>query len=79
MLIRVSDNGRGVEPSIESSIFEPFVSAKGKGKGRGLGLYIARQLLDAEGCAIRLMPLRNEHGRMYCFEIDLTGVLFDKR
>jgi signal transduction histidine kinase len=77
--IRVSDNGRGVEPSIESSIFEPFVSAKGKGKGRGLGLYIARQLLEAEGCTIRLMPQRNENGRMYCFEIDLTGVLFDKR
>lgn len=77
--IRVSDNGRGVEPSIETSIFEPFVSAKGKGKGRGLGLYIARQLLEAEGCGIRLMPQRNENGRMYCFEIDLTGVLLDKR
>jgi signal transduction histidine kinase len=76
--IRVSDNGRGVEPAVESSLFEPFVSAKGKGKGRGLGLYIARQLLEAEGCSIRLMPLRNKSGRMYCFEIDLTGVLLDK-
>ena len=52
--LRISDNGRGVDPTIEDSIFEPFVSAKGRGKGRGLGLYIAKQLLESEGCSIRL-------------------------
>jgi signal transduction histidine kinase len=77
--VRVSDNGRGVEPRIEGSLFEPFVSAKAKGIGRGLGLYIVQQLLDAEACKIRLLPQRNEYGRMFTFEIDLTGVLLDKR
>jgi signal transduction histidine kinase len=76
--IRISDNGRGVDPSVEGTLFEPFVTAKGKGKGRGLGLYIVQQLLESEGCSIRLMPLRNIDGRMYMFEIDLTGVLRDK-
>jgi signal transduction histidine kinase len=69
------DNGRGIEPSIEESIFEPFVSAKGRGKGRGLGLYIARQLLESEGCSIRLLGERNQFGRRFRFEINLGGVL----
>jgi len=77
--IRVSDNGRGIEPRVESSLFEPFVSAKAKGIGRGLGLYIVQQLLDAEGCTIRLLPQRNSYDRMFSFEIDLTGALLDKR
>lgn len=38
--VRVSDNGRGIETSIESVIFEPFVTDKGREKGeeRGRGL-----------------------------------------
>jgi signal transduction histidine kinase len=76
--IRIFDNGRGVDPSVEDSLFEPFVSAKGKGKGRGLGLYIVQQLLDSEGCSIRLLPQRNSHGRMFTFEIDLTGALLGR-
>lgn len=77
--ITVSDNGRGVDPSIEDAIFQPFVSAKGKGKGRGLGLYIVEQMLQAEDCSIRLLPERNKYGRMYRFELDMTGALIDKR
>jgi C4-dicarboxylate-specific signal transduction histidine kinase len=77
--IRVSDNGRGVDPSVDETLFEPFVSAKGKGKGRGLGLYIVQQLLDSEACSIHLMPQRNTHGRLFKFEVDLTGALLGKR
>ena len=29
--VRVSDNGRGVDPAVESTLFEPFVSAKSEG------------------------------------------------
>jgi len=71
----VHDNGRGIEPSIEESIFEPFVSAKGRGKGRGLGLYITRQLLESDGCSIRLTTDRNQFGRRFKFEINLGGVV----
>jgi len=73
--IRVRDNGRGVDPLLEDSIFEAFVTAKGKGKGRGLGLYIVQQLLGAEGCAIVLLPDRNKYDRRFIFEIDFSGVL----
>lgn len=78
-LIIVTDNGRGIDPSVEDSIFQPFVSAKGKGKGRGLGLYIVEQMLEAEDCSIQTSPERNRHGRLFRFEIDLTGAISDKR
>jgi signal transduction histidine kinase len=71
--VRFYDNGRGVDPSVETTLFEPFVTAKGRGKGRGLGLFIVQQLLDPEGCAISLLPERNKYNRMHIFEIDFTG------
>jgi len=73
--LRVSDNGRGVDPAYENTLFDPFVSAKDS--GRGLGLFIAQQLLDADSCSIDLLPFRNTHNRRYIFEIDLSGGIHD--
>ncbi len=75
--ITISDNGRGVDPSLQGRIFEPFVTAKKAGEGRGLGLYIVQQLLHAESCDARLLPEENSFGRRYKFDIDLTGVVID--
>jgi len=70
---RITDNGPGINPSIETTLFEPFVSTKGRGKGRGLGLFVVQQLLDSEGCSIILLP--HPTGRPHTFEIDFTGAL----
>jgi signal transduction histidine kinase len=72
------DNGPGIEPTVETTLFDPFVTTKGKGRGRGLGLFIVRQLLDPEGCYISLLPERNQHNRLYKFEIDFSGGLDEK-
>lgn len=69
---RVFDNGRGIENSVESSLFEPFITMKGKNKGRGLGLFIVNQLLDSDGCSIQLLSERNKYARLYKFEVDLN-------
>ena len=69
----VSDNGRGIDPSVESSLFEPFVTTKRD--GRGLGLFIVRELLASEGCAIDLYHERNTAERYYAFELDLSGMI----
>jgi C4-dicarboxylate-specific signal transduction histidine kinase len=66
-----------VDPTIETALFQPFVTTKGKGKGRGLGLFVVQQLLDAEGCAISLLQKRNDKGRRYIFELDFSGALRD--
>lgn len=71
----ISDSGVGISPSVEHYLFQPFVTTKPKGVGRGLGLFIARQLLESSGCAISLLPLRNQYDRRYVFRIDFTGAL----
>jgi len=68
--VLVFDNGTGIDPVVESSLFEPFVTCKRN--GRGLGLFVARQLLESEGCQIRIRPRRNSANRLYQFEIDLS-------
>jgi signal transduction histidine kinase len=73
--IFVSDSGPGIDPTIENSLFEPFVTTKGKGRGRGLGLFVVQQLLRSDGCDIQLMPDRNTKNRLYKFQIDLSGAL----
>jgi signal transduction histidine kinase len=75
--VQVFDNGLGVDAAVAPMLFQPFVTTKPSGAGRGLGLFITRQLLDAEGCRIQLLPDLNEHGRRYIFQVDLTGALHD--
>ena len=73
--VRVTDNGRGVDESVEDTLFEPFVTMKSKGEGRGLGLFVCQQLLDSESCQISLLPDRNDHGRRFTFELDFSGAV----
>lgn len=45
VLIRISDNGSGMEPETQDRIFESFYTTKPAGKGTGLGLSISRQIV----------------------------------
>jgi C4-dicarboxylate-specific signal transduction histidine kinase len=74
-----SDTGPGIRQSIESSIFDPYVSDKPAAEGSGLGLHIASTYLELEGCSIRLDDSRNEIGRRYIFEINLLGAKSQER
>lgn len=69
------DTGPGVRPPMEEVLFDIFTSDKPKGEGHGLGLFIVTQLLESEGCSIRLDEERNNHGRRYKFVIDFSGVI----
>lgn len=73
--LRISDDGSGIDPSVEYTLFEPFISAKKQ--GRGLGLFIVKQLLDSQGCSIGIVPERNARRRLFMFQIDLRGVLHE--
>ncbi len=71
--VMFSDNGRGIDPAVAATLFEPFVTTR-QG-GRGLGLFIVRELLDSEGSTIRLSRSRNSQGRHFEFELDLSGMI----
>jgi signal transduction histidine kinase len=51
--IGVWDNGPGIPPAIQDSIFQPFVSY-GKAEGSGLGLAIAKKMVEDHGGEIYL-------------------------
>lgn len=72
--LRISDNGPGVDRSVEDALFEPFITLKPKKQGRGLGLFIAAQIMESFGGTISLLPNRNSEGRRHIFELDLTSI-----
>jgi signal transduction histidine kinase len=51
--ISVWDNGPGIPPAIQDSVFQPFVSY-GKAEGSGLGLAIAKKIVEDHGGEIYL-------------------------
>jgi signal transduction histidine kinase len=72
----IADSGPGVDPHVEDSLFELFVTGKpAQDPGQGLGLFIIRELLEADGCDIELGPERNPEGRRFRFNVDLSAVL----
>ncbi len=50
--VRISDNGPGIPPNVQSRLFQPFVSEKPK--GTGLGLSIAKRIIDEHGGSLEV-------------------------
>ena len=73
--ILIRDNGPGVEPRVEDTLFDAFITTKPGQEGRGLGLFVVRQLLDSEGASVHLGTHRNLLNRPDTFEVDLGSVL----
>jgi signal transduction histidine kinase len=52
-VVRVSDTGVGIDPSITGRLFEPFFTTKGA-TGTGLGLAVVAEIVDRFGGAIHV-------------------------
>jgi signal transduction histidine kinase len=54
VLIRVTDNGSGIEPEHQQKVFQMFYRASEQANGSGLGLYIVQETLHKLGGSITL-------------------------
>lgn len=52
--LHVTDDGSGVSEAVREHIFEPFFTTHHQ--GTGLGLFIARELCEANGASLDLLP-----------------------
>ncbi len=46
VIISIKDNGEGIDPSMQTKIFEMFFRGTEKSSGSGLGLYIVQEMLE---------------------------------
>ena len=76
-IVRVRDNGPGVDPGLEAAIFEPFVSGRTGEEGRGLGLFIVRQVLHDDEASIYLGK-KDKDGRRREFVLDFSASIPDR-
>lgn len=51
-VLRISDNGCGMDENTVDNIFSPFFTTKEKEKGTGLGLYIVKKICDNHNATI---------------------------
>lgn len=65
VLVRIADNGPGMNESILSKLFDPFFTTKPVGRGTGLGLSISYQIV-----------VEKHGGAMYCYSAPGQGAEF---
>jgi signal transduction histidine kinase len=65
VVIRISDNGTGIEKEVTQQIFNPFFTTKPVGKGTGLGLSISYQII-----------VESHKGQLKCNSIPGIGTEF---
>jgi len=71
VMIRIADNGPGIDPDVRGKVFDPFFTTKPVGSGLGLGLSIVDSVVrDLEG-SVRLVDRDGETGA--CFVIDIPA------
>jgi signal transduction histidine kinase len=66
-IIKVRDNGVGIDPQHMDKIFDPFFTTKDVGEGMGLGLSISYRIVQEFGGHIRV---RSDHGQFCEFALE---------
>jgi two-component system cell cycle sensor histidine kinase/response regulator CckA len=66
--ISVRDTGRGIDRTMLSRIFDPFITTKPTGEGTGLGLYVCHNIVRSLGGAIWV---ESQPGKGSTFHVDL--------
>jgi signal transduction histidine kinase len=75
IFVAITDEGRGIDPSIRPHIFAPFFTTKQPGTG-GLGLTICREIAEFHGARLELRPRRDGRGTTAIVQF-ATSLTFD--
>ncbi|MEJ1238158.1 tetratricopeptide repeat protein [Chryseolinea sp. T2] len=54
VVIKVEDNGQGIDPALQEKVFDMYFRGSERSKGNGLGLYIVRKAVEKLNGAIEL-------------------------
>jgi signal transduction histidine kinase len=76
VFLSISDNGRGIDPSISDKLFDPFVTDKQAEGGTGLGLSITYNLVKAHDGEI---TFQGRKGKGTTFTVSLPTTLRERR
>jgi two-component system, NtrC family, sensor kinase len=72
-IIKIKDNGFGIEESLKNKIFNPFFSTRKKKQGTGLGLYFVWEIIVNEhGGTISVESIEGE-GAEFVVSIPIRG------
>jgi signal transduction histidine kinase len=66
VVFRVTDSGKGIDPSIREKLFEPFVSTRRK--GMGIGLSLCQSVIENHGGEMWL-DTSDDTGATFCFTV----------
>ncbi len=78
VIVRVNDEGPGVDPSMLNTIFERFESGRsgGRSRGAGLGLSIVKSFVELHGGSVHIENLPNRGASFVCtIPVDPTADL----
>jgi PAS domain S-box-containing protein len=65
----VQDNGTGIDPKYQDTVFAPFVKLDHKGQGSGLGLSLVKRIVEVHGGCIWVESEGMGRGSTFCFTI----------
>jgi signal transduction histidine kinase len=68
-LIRIKDNGRGIDPDVQSRLFSKFATKSDI--GTGLGLFITKSIIEAHGGEISAENNSDGKGATFTFSLPL--------
>ena len=75
VVVRVSDNGGGVDPAIADRLFEPFVTTRARDESSGLGLAVARDIAEEHAGTLTM----ESPSAGACFALRLPSVVQGSR
>ena len=60
-ILKIRDNGIGIEETIRDKIFNPFFTTKTTSDAAGIGLYLSREIIQNHNGDISVASVKNEY------------------